>query len=156
MDEQTDGFAEKGEAFSRFLTSIRYSRLEISQESDYHALRETIVALSRPETQAVFYLSISPEFFPVFVDHYKHVAIPNARVVFEKPFGTDLATARELNAKIREVFDEEQIYRIDHYVGKEAIQNILAFRFANAIIEPIWNSKHIDNIQITASESIGV
>ncbi len=76
------------------------------------------------------------------------------KIIFEKPFGRDLASAKELNAKITEVFHEKQIYRIDHYVGKEAIQNILAFRFANTVFEPIWNNKYIDNIQITASETL--
>lgn len=78
------------------------------------------------------------------------------KIIFEKPFGSDLASARALNEKIREVFDEQQVYRIDHYVGKEAVQNIVAFRFANTIFEPIRNNRYIDNIQITGSESIGV
>jgi glucose-6-phosphate 1-dehydrogenase len=78
------------------------------------------------------------------------------RIVFEKPFGHDLESARELNKLLDSLFKEEQIYRIDHYLGKETVQNILAFRFANALFEPIWNNHYIDHIQITASETIGV
>jgi glucose-6-phosphate 1-dehydrogenase len=79
-----------------------------------------------------------------------------SRIVFEKPFGRDLASARELNARIHEVFDESQVFRIDHYLGKETVQNILAFRFANGLFEPVWNRRYIDHVQITVAESIGV
>ena len=78
------------------------------------------------------------------------------RVVIEKPFGTDLQTARELNRRIHEFLDEQQIYRIDHYLGKETVQNIMVFRFANAMFEPIWNRRYIDHVQITAAETVGV
>lgn len=156
IDRETDGFIEKREDFPRFLETVRYSRVEINNSSDYAQLRDSIRSLEREDSQVVFYLSISPEHFAGFVDNYKHVALEHAKVIFEKPFGTDLRTARELNAKITEVFREDQIYRIDHYVGKEAVQNILAFRFANSIFEAVWSNRYIDNIQITASESIGV
>src|ERR1700741_5635031 len=78
------------------------------------------------------------------------------RVIIEKPFGHDGASARDLNAKVLKVFDESQVYRIDHYLGKETVQNMLVFRFGNGIFEPLWNRNYIDNIQITASESLGV
>ena len=78
------------------------------------------------------------------------------RVVIEKPFGTDLQTARELNRRMHEVLDENQMYRIDHYLGKETVQNIMVFRFANAVFEPIWNRLYVDHVQITAAESVGV
>src|SRR5262249_20771782 len=78
------------------------------------------------------------------------------RLVIEKPFGRDLATARELNRALAAVLDEKQIFRIDHYLGKETVQNILVFRFANAIFEPLWNRQHIDHVEITAAETIGV
>lgn len=120
-------------------------------------MKEKIGTLSHEDTQVIFYLSIAPEFFRHFIRHYSVLELPRTtRVVFEKPFGTDLESSRLLNNEITEVFDEEQIYRIDHYVGKEAIQNIFALRFANTIFEPLWNKTYIDNIQITASESIGV
>ena len=79
-----------------------------------------------------------------------------SRIVVEKPFGTDLATAVELNARLRKFCPEDQIYRIDHYLGKETVQNILAFRFANAMFEPVWNRNYIDHVQITVAESVGV
>ena len=77
-------------------------------------------------------------------------------MIIEKPFGTDLETARELNRKVHEVLDEKQIYRIDHYLGKETVQNIMVFRFANAVFEPIWNRRYVDHVQITAAETVGV
>ena len=79
-----------------------------------------------------------------------------ARVIIEKPFGTDLQTARELNHRVHEVLDENQVYRIDHYLGKETVQNIMVLRFANAVFEPIWNRRYVDHVQITAAESVGV
>ena len=78
------------------------------------------------------------------------------RVIIEKPFGHDLASARKLNEEIHKVFDESEVYRIDHYLGKETVQNILAFRFGNSMFEPLWNRRYVDNVQITAAESIGV
>lgn len=156
VDRETADFIEKREDFIDFLETIHYSRVELDNGDDYASLRSDIQKLQKEDSQVVFYLSISPEYFSSFVDNYKHITLENTKVIFEKPFGTDLKTARELNTKIMEVFEEEQVYRIDHYVGKEAVQNILAFRFANTIFEAIWNNKYIDNIQITASESIGV
>ena len=81
---------------------------------------------------------------------------PRARVIIEKPFGTDLQTARELNRKVHEALDENQVYRIDHYLGKETVQNIMVFRFANSVFEPIWNRRYVDHVQITAAETVGV
>ena len=109
----------------------------------------------------VFYLSTAPEFFPVIVTalgaahlHFREGAA--VRVVIEKPFGYDLASARALNRTVLGVFDERQVYRIDHDLGKETVQNLLAFRFANAMFEPVWNRNYIDNVQITAAEDIGI
>ncbi len=109
----------------------------------------------------VFYLSTAPGFFPVIVDALGAAGLnrhPDAevRVVIEKPFGSDLASARTLNGTVLEVFDERQVYRIDHYLGKETVQNLLAFRFANGMFEPIWNRNYIDSVQITAAEDIGI
>ena len=81
---------------------------------------------------------------------------PRSRVIIEKPFGTDLQSARELNRKVHEALDENQVYRIDHYLGKETVQNIMVFRFANAVFEPIWNRHYVDHVQITAAETVGV
>jgi glucose-6-phosphate 1-dehydrogenase len=108
-----------------------------------------------------FYLSTAPEFFPVIVgelgehqlNHHDKVEV---RAVIEKPFGTTLAEAEELNVRVLSVFDERQVFRIDHYLGKETVQNLMAFRFANGLFEPVWNRNYIDRVEITAAEDIGI
>jgi glucose-6-phosphate 1-dehydrogenase len=109
----------------------------------------------------IFYLSTAPEFFPVIVASLGAAGLNRAersevRVVIEKPFGYDLDSARALSRQVLDVFDEPQVYRIDHYLGKETVQNLLAFRFANAMFEPVWNRNYINCVQITAAEDIGI
>ena len=108
----------------------------------------------------LFYLSTQPSYYRPVVDCLGAAGLQRdagwRRIIIEKPFGHDLATARQLNDDIHKVFAEEQVYRIDHYLGKETVQNILAFRFGNGIFEPLWNRRYINHIQITAAESIGV
>ncbi|HEY6693059.1 MAG TPA: glucose-6-phosphate dehydrogenase [Solirubrobacteraceae bacterium] len=109
----------------------------------------------------VYYLSTAPEFFPVITENIKENGLHRAehsevRVVIEKPFGTDLASARSLQDVVHSVFRERQVFRIDHYLGKETVQNVMAFRFANYMFEPVWNRNYIDHIQITAAEDIGI
>jgi glucose-6-phosphate 1-dehydrogenase len=110
----------------------------------------------------LFYLAVAPEQFAPILKNLKTAELNKpqegswARVIIEKPFGRDLTSARELNRIVREVFTEEQTYRIDHFLGKETAQNILVLRFANAIFEPIWNTRYIDHLQITAAETLGV
>ncbi len=109
----------------------------------------------------VFYLSTAPQFFPVIAGALGDAGLSehensDTRIVIEKPFGYDLDSARKLNAQVLEVFDESQIFRIDHYLGKETVQNLLALRFANALFEPVWNRNYIDSVQITAAEDIGI
>jgi glucose-6-phosphate 1-dehydrogenase len=113
------------------------------------------------ELNRVFYLSTAPQFFPVIAGKIGAAGLNQAekaetRIVIEKPFGYDLASARQLNADLLEVFDESQIFRIDHYLGKETVQNLLALRFANALFEPVWNRNYVDQVQITAAEDIGI
>ena len=110
---------------------------------------------------ALFYLSVQPDFFAVIPDKLAERGLTREegcwrRVIIEKPFGRDLASSRVLNAKLRAVLKEQQIYRIDHYLGKETAQNLLVFRLANAVFEPIWNRRYIDHVQLTVAESIGV
>jgi glucose-6-phosphate 1-dehydrogenase len=109
----------------------------------------------------VFYLSTAPEFFPVIIGALGQAGLnrcehADTRIVIEKPFGYDLASARALNAQVLEVFHESQVFRIDHYLGKETVQNLLALRFANALFEPVWNRNYVDHVQITAAEDIGI
>jgi glucose-6-phosphate 1-dehydrogenase len=109
----------------------------------------------------VFYLSTAPEFFPIIVSKLGEHKLnehhgADVRVIIEKPFGTDLREARELNDTVLDVFREQQVFRIDHYLGKETVQNVLAFRFANGMFEPLWNRNYIDFVQITAAEDLGI
>ena len=109
----------------------------------------------------VFYLSTAPEFFPLIAGKIGAAGLTkcgqaDVRIVIEKPFGSDLDSARRLNAELLEVFQESQIFRIDHYLGKETVQNLMAFRFANTLFEPVWNRNFVDSVQITAAEDIGI
>jgi glucose-6-phosphate 1-dehydrogenase len=117
-------------------------------------------AAGQPLNRA-FYLSTAPEFFPVITTRLGEHELDrhgdaDVRIVIEKPFGTTLAEAQELNRCVLSVFDEHQVFRIDHYLGKETVQNMMAFRFANGLFEPVWNRNYIDNVQITAAEDIGI
>ncbi|HEY0517663.1 MAG TPA: glucose-6-phosphate dehydrogenase [Solirubrobacteraceae bacterium] len=123
-------------------------------------LAEFEQAAGEPLNRA-FYLSTAPSFFPVIVEALGKAQLDmheqaEVRLIVEKPFGTTLEEARELNRRVLEVFDESQVYRIDHYLGKETVQNMLAFRFANGMFEPLWNRNYIDSVQITAAEDIGI
>ena len=157
IQKETSEFMTQTAEFDSFLQKITYSKVELKDQEDYKKLEQDIKRIAKPDSQVIFYLAISPDYFYDFVDNYKHIHLNNEmKVIFEKPFGTDLRSARALNTKIWEVFSEQQMYRIDHYVGKEAIQNIFAFRFANTIFEPLWNNTYIDNIQISAMENMWV
>ena len=146
------------------LEGLRYVALTFDDASSYPQLGEV---LDEMEAEAgiplnrAYYLSTAPEFFPVITEALKsaglhHHAKADVRVVIEKPFGTDLASARRLQSVVSSVFREHQVFRIDHYLGKETVQNLLAFRFANLMFEPVWNRTYIDHVQITAAEDIGI
>ena len=131
----------------------------------FKKLRETVDELDRERGTAgnhAFYLSIPPRDFPLVVNQLEAAGLTQAatgqfrRVVIEKPFGSNLETAKELNSVVERVFPEDSVFRIDHYLGKETVQNILALRFANQMFEPLWNSKYIDHVQITMAEDIGI
>jgi glucose-6-phosphate 1-dehydrogenase len=146
------------------LEDMRYVPGTFDDESVYKELARTLDEFDKKAGQPlnrVFYLSTAPEFFPVIVEQLGKAKLCHAdeaevRIVIEKPFGYDLASARALNAHILEVFEEQQVFRIDHYLGKETVQNMMAFRFANALFEPVWNRNYVDNVQITAAEDIGI
>ncbi|MCU0968014.1 MAG: glucose-6-phosphate dehydrogenase [Rubrivivax sp.] len=144
------------EAFARFAEHVHYRRMDLSHPDDYAGLREWIDA--RGADTVVMYLATSPHLFPVICARLgaAGLARPNVRVVLEKPLGHDLASAQEINRVVGSVFSERQALRIDHYLGKPAVQNLMALRFGNALFEPLWRRESIANIQITLAESIGV
>ncbi len=119
---------------------------------------DTLKSLMRGNVVQAFYFSVAPSLFGDLAErlHDNKIATPDSRIVVEKPFGRDLESAKELNATLREHFDETQIYRIDHYLGKETVQNLMAVRFGNILFEPLWNNKYVDHIQITVAETVGV
>ncbi|GAC1364500.1 MAG: hypothetical protein NVSMB32_07050 [Actinomycetota bacterium] len=118
---------------------------------------EGIDAAIQGEGRRMFYAAVPPSAFPLIAQRLGETGLNNGgRIVMEKPFGRDLATAQELNARLHSVFDESQIYRIDHYLGKETVQNILVLRFANGMFEPIWNRQYVRQVQIDVAEEIGV
>jgi glucose-6-phosphate 1-dehydrogenase len=149
-----------------FSAAIHYEHGDFDDPATYQKLRERLEALDRERGTGgnrLFYLATPPELFPVITAQLGAARLnrpPNdrtfVRLVVEKPFGTDLASAQRLNRDVQKVFRESQVYRIDHYLAKETVQNILALRLANGIFEPIWNHKYIDHVQLTVSESIGV
>ncbi len=146
------------------LDDMRYIQGSFDEDRVYEDLRQTLVEFDEQAGRTlnrVFYLSTAPEFFPLIAAKLGAAglnAIENAstRIVIEKPFGYNLASARTLNAQVLEVFEEPQIFRIDHYLGKETVQNLLALRFANVLFEPVWNRNYVDHVQITAAEDIGI
>src|SRR3954466_5462586 len=146
------------------LGRLRYIGFSFGDAEGYPKLSEAIDAADEDAGQTlnrVYYLSTAPEYFGVIPEHLREAGLPrhkdaDVRCVIEKPFGTDLASARELQATVSRSFNESQIYRIDHYLGKETVQNMLAFRFANYMFEPVWNRNFIDHVQITAAEDLGI
>jgi glucose-6-phosphate 1-dehydrogenase len=144
-----------------FETHLHYMSGNFSHQDDFRKLKRRLEQLENGPSDRMYYLATAPRFFLQIVKTlYQEGMVEeregNRRVVVEKPIGTDLASAQALNRGLREVLDEHQIFRIDHYLGKETVQNLLVFRFANAIFEPIWNRNYIDHIQITVAESVGV
>ena len=149
---------ERWRSFGRHL---HYASGPFDEDSTYTSLRETMRGMEGACSEnAIYYLAVPPRITPVIVgkmgEHGLCHVGESAKVIVEKPFGRDRISARELNAVLVGTFREEQIYRIDHYLGKETVQNIIFFRFANTIFERLWNSQYVDNVQITVAEEIGI
>ena len=146
-----------------FTSHFYYQAHNVTDTEHYHALKALATELNDKydlKHNNIFYLAMAPNFFGTIASHLKSEGILTTagynRVIIEKPFGTDYASAEKLNGELRAVFAENEIFRIDHYLGKEMIQNISAVRFGNNIFESLWNNKYIDNIQVTLAESLGV
>jgi glucose-6-phosphate 1-dehydrogenase len=155
--EQVEGDKRpKPEEFARFAAMLCYVRMDLSQASAYAALSARLA--ERETDTVVMYLSTAPSLFTTVCEQLAAHGMntPKTRIVLEKPLGHDLASNRAINQAVGQVFKEQQIFRIDHYLGKPAVQNLFAMRFGNALFEPLWRREHIANIQITMSEELGV
>src|SRR5215471_18433415 len=147
------------------LQRIYYVQGDFQDAAAYERLKQQIAAAEKAHSTGgnrFYYLAVSPKFFAPVVKQLGQADLAQesdgkwARVIVEKPFGRDLDSAKELNRELKQILNEQQIYRIDHYLGKETVQNLMVFRFANSIAEPLWNRNFIDSVQITAAETVGV
>jgi glucose-6-phosphate 1-dehydrogenase len=164
MHEAVKQFSEDSELdedlWKRFAGNLHYVAGDVKDPQLYLAIKEKVTAIG--QANLLFYLSTQPSYYTVIVEGIGHSHLAGApegawrRLIVEKPFGHDLDSAKELNSRIHAVFREQDTYRIDHYLGKETVQNILALRFGNGIFEPLWNRRYVNHVQITAAESIGV
>ena len=156
------------ETWLTFSKNLYYQKGDLGEEKDFASLKERLESLTegrKMPNNYLFYLSTQPSYFTTITGHLGKCGLsqkgnqaesPWSRIIIEKPFGHDLESALALNESIEHSFEENQVYRIDHYLGKETVQNIMVHRFGNSIFEPLWNHKYIDNIQITVAETLGV
>jgi glucose-6-phosphate 1-dehydrogenase len=157
--ESIETFVEKSyqdkKTIDRFIGTFSYVPNDVTDEAHWGDLSKNL--REDPKVVRAFYLAIAPDLFGPTCEYIlkKGYYRRDARVVIEKPLGHDLASSIEINDEVSKIFREDQVYRIDHYLGKETVQNLLALRFANILFEPIWNSAHIDHVQITVAESVG-
>lgn len=154
------GFLDE-DAWKAFQRSLSYAQVNLPKPETYQNLKDHLARLEAEEANRLYYLSIAPEFYEDVITNLGRLDMTREvegwrRIVIEKPFGYDLRTAQSLNRVVHSVFKESQVYRIDHYLGKETAQNILFMRFANTIFEPIWNRSHISNVQVTVAETVDV
>jgi glucose-6-phosphate 1-dehydrogenase len=152
------------QVWESFASGIYYLQSDFHQQAGYEKLNQLLNTIDQQRGTGgnrIFYLSTPPSQYPEIIQHLGAAGLNKSRkgwtrIIIEKPFGHDLPSARELNRQVTKVFREDQIYRIDHYLGKETVQNILVFRLANGIFEPVWNRRYVDHIQITVAENIGI
>lgn len=160
MQQFSPEVAMDDDKWKKFSARLKMVPGDLGDESTYLRLAESLETLGG-QKNAMFYCAIPPEWYGKVARGLQNAGLENEdegyrRVVIEKPFGNNLATACALDEELQSVFDENQIYRIDHYLGKESVQNLLVYRFANSIMEPLWNRNYIDHIQISASETLGI
>ncbi len=153
----------KKDDWSKFSSHITFQSADITDTSAFKPFGALIERYQKEwdETPSIiYYCAVAPRFFSIIAENISKAKLENdlktTRIIVEKPFGSDLESAKELNKKLLSIFDETQIYRIDHYLGKEVVQNVMALRFANAIMEPLWNRNHVEHVQISVTEQIGV
>ena len=168
VQESTEANPFDAKIWDGFAKNMYYITADFQSPDGYNALKARLAELAKSGANAVnrlYYLATPPSFYADIVERLGASGLVTqttrkgeewTRIIIEKPFGRDLASAQALNVAVHGVFLEEQVYRIDHYLGKETVQNIMAFRFANSIIDPIWNRRYVDHVQITAAETLGV
>ncbi len=147
--------------WDKFVQNVWYSRGDLNTPEDFEALHKFLYETEKKNANRLYYLATAPNYYEAVVNNLKAMKMTSQedgwrRLIIEKPFGYDLGSAKALNHVIHQAFDETQVYRIDHYLGKETVQNMLFFRFANTIYEPVWNRTNVDHIQITVAETVDV
>ncbi|MEM9708861.1 MAG: glucose-6-phosphate dehydrogenase [Pseudomonadota bacterium] len=154
LKEFLDASDWDSDSVAEFLKTIDYVRIDAGKGEGWDGLKDHL----RPSSIRAFYFSVAPSLFGVLAENLHRSACvgPHCRIVVEKPFGRDLASAQELNQSLAGNFSESQIYRIDHYLGKETVQNLMVVRFGNTLFEPLWNAQYVDHVQITVAETVGV
>lgn len=162
--EEFGDYSTHPDCWEKFNKKLYYVSGAFDDENSYRKLSKRLEEISKPtksgKNEILYYMAVPPQHLPDIFERLSFCNLCNgkfdARLIIEKPFGRDRKSAAELNALVSKAFDEKQVYRIDHYLGKETVQNILFFRFANSIFEPLWNRRYIDHVQITVAESLGI